>query len=80
MNYVVVKVFPGKRMDIRIVRMNAGGHYRIQYQYSKRRDKFLNYIGSDFRKGSLAEQVDGRFYELEDALPYAKRALRRNNP
>ena len=75
-----VKRFAGRRMDIRIVEfVNQPGTYWIQYQFSKKNDKWLNYIWSDYKKGSEANLNGGRFWDIKDAIPYAKRKLANNN-
>lgn len=82
-SFEVVEVYVGSRMNIRVVK-NVGngvyaGTYRVQYQYSKKNDTWLNYIGSDFRKGSEGFINDGNFETLSKARATARRALRNNN-
>ena len=77
----IVETYHGRRMDIRVVAVErfGGVQYKVQYQYSKKNNTWLNYTSLDYNKGSEANDNCGYFYNISKAKAAARRKLNNNN-
>jgi hypothetical protein len=67
----IIKTYPGKRMDVRVIDWNRGIYgFQVQYEFSRGKDQWRNVQAKD---GGF------HFYDRESALAAARRVSKRNN-